>query len=215
MQTFLVVIGILFACGVITIALIAAWVKKVAAAGALFVLRAGLEALNEKAKADSAAPVRARLEALNTRLNALPKTVSIWNAGTVLGSVKSIGTEMAEIAQELDRLQADDERAKAAAITVDSTVVTPGEQLALPAPSDATNGKSHDEILAEFRTEWVEPGNRGIVDAWLTGSGADTFIQYQLALSVADTAAETGKLPEVPNLYQGLCTLITWFPREN
>lgn len=214
MQTFLIVVGILFACGILAVIALAAWVKKVAAKGAVYVMRQGLELVNEQGKAHYVtAAVRARLDALNTRVNAIPD-VSIWNAKGILLSVKPIVTEMAEIAQEIERLKEEDQRAKEGAITVDATDVTPGAQLALPAPSTTPGGKSNDEILADFKAEWVTPDNRGVVDAWIVGAGDDTFIQYQLSLDVADTAAETGKLPEVPHMYQGIATLITWFPRD-
>jgi hypothetical protein len=228
MQTFLIVVGILFLMGVTVVAVGLAWLRKLAAKAASFVLRTGLDAVTEQAKADYAAPVRARLAGVTTRVNAVP-TPSIWNAGSVILSAKTLGLELAEISEELDRLKAEDARAKANAITVEGTVLTPGEHLALPAPtegeqpaasvqSDATTAeqptKPHDEILAQFREEFVKPGNRGILDAWLTGAGEDTFIQYQLATDAVDRVEKTGRLSEVPHVYEGVPTLITWFPRQ-
>jgi hypothetical protein len=228
MQTFLIVLGILAVLGVSVVVVGIAFLRKLAAKAAYFVLRTGVDAVNSQAQADYAGPVRERLEAVNKRFKALPAP-SIFNAGTIVLAAKELGLELAEISQELDRLKAEDARAKADAITVEATDVTPGAHLALPAPTTegatpdaaatATDAsapaKSHDAVLAEFRAEFVKPGS-GVIDAWLTGAGDDTFIQYQLDAEVATSRVETaGRLSAVPHEYQGLPTIITWFPRQS
>jgi hypothetical protein len=221
MQTFLIVLGILFLLGVSAVVVGIAFLGKLAAKAARFMLNTGVDALSAQAQADYAAPVRARFEALSKKAKGLP-AASIFNAKSVVNSCKELGLELAEISQEMDRLKAEDQRAKAEAITLEATDVTPGAQLALPAPTDeatsapadATATKSHDAILARFREEFVKPGS-GVVDAWLTGAGDDTFIQYQLDPEAAMGKVETaGRLSEVPHVYEGLSTIITWFPRQ-
>lgn len=228
MQTFLIVLGILFLTGLSVIALGLAFVRKLAAVAARFMLRTGLDALNGQAKALYAAPVRPRLEAVAKRVNDVP-AASLWNAGRVLLSAKELGLELAQISQELDRLKVEDQRAQADAITIESTDATPAPVLALPAPpegtsspaTDATSAESpaaataqtHDEILAAFHDEFVKPGNRSVVDAWLTEAGGDTFIQYQLSMDAIERFEQTGSVSEVPSEYKGLPTVITWFPR--
>jgi hypothetical protein len=217
MQTFLTIVGILFAVGLVGFIVLAAQLRKLAARGSLFLLKEGMGLINGKANEPYVTPeLRTRIDALNTRMKDLPAKASIWNAGTIVGALKPMILEMASIGKELEQLAAEDEQAKAGAITVEATDVTPTPPLALlPAPeATLTEGKSNEAILADFRREFVEHGNCGVVDAWLTGSGDDVFIQYQLSLDVADKAMETGKLTDVPMEYQGLPTLITWFPRE-
>ncbi len=73
----------------------------------------------------------------------------------------------------------------------------------------------NDAVLARFKAAYVN-AEHGIVDAWLRPAGDDTFIEYQLSMDNADIGPEKllERLGKIPNPFEELPTLITWFPRD-
>lgn len=67
--------------------------------------------------------------------------------------------------------------------------------------------KSPEEILAEFKAEWVNKEGAGVLDAWLD----DGWIKYHLDPEVMMSPDRV----RVPFEYQGISTVLTLFPRED
>lgn len=227
MQTFLIVIGVLFAILLSAAIAIGVWLKVLAARGLLAFFKFGVAALKERAQAPYVGDdLRERVARLDKQTNDLPKP-GLFSASRVLVRVKELSGELAEILQELDRLDAENApKPDDNAIVIDAAVL-PSAPLALPAPgqTDAANlagdanrpdgveppqPGDHDAILAEFRAEWIKPDS-GVIDAWLSPAAGEVFIEYRLSMEVATTMV----LPAVPSVYKGLPTVITWFERSN
>lgn len=68
-----------------------------------------------------------------------------------------------------------------------------------------TQPKSQDEILADFKAEWVKEGS-GVLNAWIDRD----FIVWQVDLERLDPP----NMPKVPGEYQGIPTVLTLFERE-
>jgi len=83
-------------------------------------------------------------------------------------------------------------------------VSAPASQ-ALTQSASAVQARSADQILADFKTEWIKPSS-GILDAWLVKREEDFLVFHVENIE--------NPLPAVPSVYQGLTTIISLFPRQ-
>lgn len=76
-------------------------------------------------------------------------------------------------------------------------------------------GADHEASLKRFKEQFQKPEHY-VVDAWLRQVGDDVFIEYQLSTDLADLTPEEmmKKMGEIPREFEGLPTIITWFPRD-
>ncbi len=207
MQTFLIIVGVIFGLCFFGVVLVYYKLKSLAARALLFFARKGVEGLKESAAADYVSQeIRDQVNDVEARLQKVPEP-GFFSTSDVFSTVPGLMKEMGELNGKLEQLKKDH---APQVIDVPAQVVASlpaAELLALPAPAPSA-GKV-DETLAAFRAEFIKP-NSGVVDAWTSGQDANTVIVYQLSTTVADTNV----MPNVPASYGDLPTVITWFARE-
>lgn len=70
--------------------------------------------------------------------------------------------------------------------------------------ADQNQPKSEDQVLADFKAEWVKKDS-GVLDAWIDRG----FIVWQVDLDKFGTE----NMPKVPGEYQGIPTVLTLFEK--
>jgi hypothetical protein len=78
-----------------------------------------------------------------------------------------------------------------------------------------SSAQDNDAILKRFKEAYQNPEHH-VVDAWLVQHGDDVFIEYQLNTDLADLEAEEmmKAMGKIPREFEGLPTIITWFPKD-
>lgn len=71
----------------------------------------------------------------------------------------------------------------------------------------------YNAILERFKQAYQNPEHY-VLDAWLIQVGDETWIKYQLETSIADLDPEVivNKMAGVPRVFEGMTTIITWWP---
>ncbi|HMX47401.1 MAG TPA: hypothetical protein PLC15_19295 [Candidatus Obscuribacter sp.] len=77
------------------------------------------------------------------------------------------------------------------------------------------NAQDNDAILERFKAAYKN-SEHYVIDAWLVSVGDDVFIEYQLDTALSDLTPEEmmKKMGEIPREFEGLPTIITWFPKD-
>lgn len=78
-----------------------------------------------------------------------------------------------------------------------------------------TSNQELNGILERFKAEHIVEGG-GIVDAWLEERGGESFLLYQLDIGLSELEPEAllEKMKAFPPEFEGVATVMTWFPRE-
>lgn len=83
-------------------------------------------------------------------------------------------------------------------------------------PAAATTPVDAQAVLERFKKAYVNPEHY-VVDAWLVESVGETWLKYQLSTDLADLEPTemAAKMTAIPHEFEGLFTIITWFPKED
>lgn len=83
------------------------------------------------------------------------------------------------------------------------------------AATGSNSQPDNDAILERFKAAYKN-SEHYVIDAWLVSVGDDVFIEYQLDTALADLTPEEmmKKMGEIPREFEGLPTIITWFPKD-
>lgn len=78
------------------------------------------------------------------------------------------------------------------------------------------NTKTSNEAILERFKKTYQNDEHFVLDAWLEEVGGEAWIKYQLNTDIADLdpEAQTKKMVEIPAEFEGIPTIITWWPRE-
>jgi hypothetical protein len=198
MQTFLIVVAVILASLVVAGAFVVAKLKQLTARAGLYLLKEGIKQVKLDAQADYVSEqTRGQLADLEAEANKVPAP-GLFSGKQVILAIAPLLKRLAEIKKDIDA-------AKPAPADDANVVIIDAE----PAkPTLALTDGSNDAKLAAFKAEWVKPGS-GIKDAWVEFKNGENWLVYQL-----DAEQITDKLPGVPAEYDGLTTIITWFPRN-
>lgn len=205
MQTFLIVVGIILAIGIVGALFIVAKLRSLAVRGTTFLVKTGIAAIKETAQAEHISiNIRERISAVENEFNALPAP-NFFNAKELVVAHMKMLETLAAIGKDMQAEDAEHRQNQPVIIDGEAVDVTPSEPLALlPAPSTT----DEDPIVAAFKAEWVKPEGF-ILDAWIEVRGEDRFLLYQL-----NPDMDVSDFGKVPAEFQGLPTVITWFPRD-
>ena len=82
------------------------------------------------------------------------------------------------------------------------------------AAAGSNSQPDNDAILERFKAAYKN-SEHYVIDAWLVSVGDDVFIEYQLDTALSDLTPEEmrKKMGEIPREFEGLPTIITWFPK--
>lgn len=198
MQTFLIVVAIIGASLVVLAAFLFAKVKQVTARTGLFFLKEGIKQLKSESKANHVSDdLRRQLADLEADADKVPAP-GLFSGSEVIRAIAPLFNRLLAIKQQIDF-------AKPAPQDTDFVVID-----AEPVkPTLALTDGSNEAKLASFKGEYVKPGS-GIKDAWVQFRNGQDWLVYQL-----NQAEIADMLPDVPAEYQGLTTVITWFPRDD
>lgn len=83
------------------------------------------------------------------------------------------------------------------------------------AAASSNSQPDNDAILERFKAAYKN-SEHYVIDAWLVSVGDDVFIEYQLDTALSDLTPEEmmKKMGEIPREFEGLPTIITWFPKD-
>ena len=83
------------------------------------------------------------------------------------------------------------------------------------AAAGSNSQPDNDAILERFKAAYKN-SEHYVIDAWLVSVGDDVFIEYQLDTDLSDLTPEEmmKKMGESPREFEGLPTIITWFPKD-
>jgi len=205
MQTFLIVVGIILAIGVVGALFIIAKLRSLAVRGTTFLVRTGIAAIKETAQAEHISiNIRERIAEVEREFNALPAP-NFFNAKELVVAHMKMLETLAAITKDMAAEDAEHRQNQPQVIEGEAVDVTVSEPLALLPPPTVT---SEDSIVTAFKAEWMKPDGF-ILDAWIEERGEDRFLMYQL-----NPDMDMSDLGKVPGEFQGLPTVITWFPRD-
>ena len=81
------------------------------------------------------------------------------------------------------------------------------------AAAGSNSQPDNDAILERFKAAYKN-SEHYVIDAWLVSVGDD--VEYQLDTALSDLTPEEmmKKMGEIPREFEGLPTIITWFPKD-